>query len=85
MRQKMITLCLTSFEIAQKKRNFSQWVRQKLLDEVQVALEERENRQLYGAYCKLCDITAANPHDYMMKNYYCKKCGDSTEYLGLIE
>ena len=32
MRQKLITLCPTSYEIAQKKPNFSSWVRKKLLE-----------------------------------------------------
>ena len=33
MRQKLITLCPNSFELAQKKGNFSEWVRSKLLEE----------------------------------------------------
>ena len=34
MRQKLITLCPTSFELALKKPNFSSWVRDQLLKEV---------------------------------------------------
>jgi DNA-directed RNA polymerase subunit RPC12/RpoP len=34
MRQKLITLCPTSFELAGRKANFSAWVRRKLLEEV---------------------------------------------------
>ena len=32
MRQKLITLCSNSWEIASKKPNFSKWVRRQLLD-----------------------------------------------------
>jgi hypothetical protein len=32
MRQKLITLCPNSWEIASKKPNFSKWVRRQLLD-----------------------------------------------------
>ena len=81
----MITLCLNSYEIAQKKRNFSGWVREKLLEEAKAAMIVKQDQQLYGAYCKKCDITATNPHVDMMKWYYCKKCHDKTEYLGAIE
>ena len=35
MRQKLITLCSNSWELALKKPNFSLWVRTKLLEEVQ--------------------------------------------------
>jgi len=34
MRQKMITLCPTTYEWAQKEVNFSQWVRSKILERV---------------------------------------------------
>jgi len=34
MRQKLITLCPNSFELASKKPNFSLWVREQLLKEV---------------------------------------------------
>jgi len=40
MRQKLITLCPNSFELAMKKSNFSQWVRTKLLEEVEKNKEE---------------------------------------------
>jgi hypothetical protein len=33
MRQKLITLCPNSFELAKEKRNFSKWVRLKLINE----------------------------------------------------
>jgi hypothetical protein len=33
MHQKMITLCTTTFLLAKRKENFSEWVRQQLLNE----------------------------------------------------
>ena len=33
MRQKMVTLCPTTFELASKKRNFSAWIRRMLSEE----------------------------------------------------
>jgi len=40
MRQKLITLCPNSWEIASKKPNFSKWVRERLMKEDFIA-EER--------------------------------------------
>ena len=42
MRQKLITLCPNSWELAMKKTNFSQWVRSKLLEEVEKNKEQWE-------------------------------------------
>lgn len=42
MRQKLITLCPNSWELAMKKTNFSQWVRQQLLAEVEKNKEQWE-------------------------------------------
>jgi predicted house-cleaning noncanonical NTP pyrophosphatase (MazG superfamily) len=33
MRQKLVTLCPTTFELATKKRNFSAWIRRMLNEE----------------------------------------------------
>lgn len=33
MRQKLVTLCPTTFELAMKKRNFSAWIRRMLNEE----------------------------------------------------
>ena len=35
MRQKLITLCPNTWELAMKKPNFSRWVREQLLKEVE--------------------------------------------------
>jgi len=50
MRQKLITLCPTSFELALKKDNFSAWVRDRLLGEA------RSNEKPWK-YCKSCDTS----------------------------
>jgi len=42
MRQKLITLCPNSFELAQKKLNFSEWVRSKLLEEGNIEVKPIE-------------------------------------------
>jgi len=38
----MITLCLNSYEIAQKMDNFSSWVRDKLLEEEKIEVKPKE-------------------------------------------
>jgi len=45
MRQKLITLCPTSFEEAKKMPNFSAWVRAKLLEKARLDRERIERRQ----------------------------------------
>lgn len=47
MRQKLITLCPTSFEYALRKDNFSEWVRSKLI------AEAKSNEQPWK-YCHSC-------------------------------
>jgi hypothetical protein len=79
MRQKLITLCPTSFELAGRKANFSAWVRRKLLEEVKPSEVE------YGAYCERCDITFARIYKSSMLNYNCDKCSNMTTYLGELE
>jgi hypothetical protein len=79
MRQKLITLCPTSFELAGRKANFSAWVRRKLLEEVKPSEVE------YGAYCERCDITYARNYKSSMLHYNCDKCGNMTTYLGELE
>jgi hypothetical protein len=50
MRHKMITLCLNSFEIAQKMPNFSSWVRKKILEES----GNEEEVVIHTYKCPLC-------------------------------
>jgi|TARA_R110000823_G_scaffold275052_1_gene393871 hypothetical protein len=80
MRQKLITLCPTSFELAGKKNNFSAWVRRKLLEDRARVIDTPS--VLYGAYCEPCDTTYQNPHEDALLAFNCKKCGEDTEYLG---
>jgi len=54
MRQKLITLCLNSFELATKKPNFSAWVRMKLLDEGVEMKEMEIYTPVFEYKCPLC-------------------------------
>jgi hypothetical protein len=47
MRQKLITLCPITWELALKKTNFSAWVRDQLRSE----RNKRENNMKYCRYC----------------------------------
>ena len=60
MRQKLITLCPTSYELAKKKPNFSSWVRKKLL-EGQAKSESDAQPQIkelckHGWYAHICQV-----------------------------
>lgn len=53
MRQKMITLCPTSYEIAQGMTNFSSWVRKQLLN-----MQINQGNQLQKQFiCSDCGTT----------------------------
>tara|TARA_Y100000401_G_scaffold86645_1_gene71965 strand:+ start:742 stop:939 length:198 start_codon:yes stop_codon:yes gene_type:complete len=49
MRQKLITLCPITWELALKKKNFSAWVRDQLRSERNAT----ENKTRYCRYCGL--------------------------------
>ena len=51
MRNKMITLCPTSYELAQKMPNFSAWVRQRLLVEQPTGVVTRPDREILHRKC----------------------------------
>lgn len=51
MRNKMITLCPTSYELAQKMTNFSGWVRQKLLEDHRIHHVTRPDREMLHTTC----------------------------------
>ena len=51
MRHKMVSLCPTTYEKAQKIDNFSKWVREKLLEDSSPMEEVRK----YFARCNMCD------------------------------
>ena len=82
MRHKTITLCLNSFEIASKKANFSGWVRKKLLQEQENAVDRVEKPPMYEAICEPCDIVYANKLSFMVEHQFCTKCHQKCVYLG---
>lgn len=58
MRQKLITLDPTSFELASKKPNFSQWVRDQLRSEDN---KRQEHKQRVATKPKKCVIGCGEP------------------------
>jgi len=52
MRNKMITLCPTSYELAQKMTNFSSWVRRKLLEDRGMGTITRPDREMLTKCCE---------------------------------
>tara|TARA_R110002110_G_C13310836_1_gene705268 strand:- start:744 stop:995 length:252 start_codon:yes stop_codon:yes gene_type:complete len=83
MRQKLITLCPTSFELAGKKANFSAWVRRKLMEEQKI--KDYEYVPLYAMYCKPCNEQFHHPNIAMAETYKCRFCLEDTEFQGLVE
>jgi hypothetical protein len=47
MRQKLLTLCIQTFEVAKKMKNFSSWVRKELK-----AYDEGEDREYWKEKCE---------------------------------
>jgi len=76
MRQKLITLCPNSFEIAQKKANFSQWVRNKLLEDDEASPKSMSN---YEYQCPLCKKTTEWPHQLL--EWECWKCNIKLDFV----
>ena len=66
MRQKLITLCPITWELALKKPNVSAWVRDQLRSE----RNARENKTKYCRYC--------NTH-HPVESFYEHKCSDFME------
>jgi len=86
MRHKMISLCPTSYEKASKMKNFSQWVRQKLLDDA----SPNEDVLKHFARCTRCGETWGSynakrvPHDcgFCLKKGHDPKVKRWTERAG---
>jgi len=78
MRQKLITLCPNSFEIAQKKPNFSKWVRTKLLEEPFDLVKEDI---LYRYRCPLC---TREELDVVRRARNCTKCDYAMQFKGEV-
>jgi len=74
-RQKMITLCPTTYEIAQAMPNFSQWVREQLKYSSVSRIKESIIRYRYD--CNKCDTRYTLNHrdDY----FYCVRDGCNNE------
>ena len=71
MRHKMVSLCPTTYEKAQKSPNFSKWVREKLLEDS----NPREEVRKYFANCRDCGCQWSS---YVQKRVpkpgYCPEC-----------
>jgi len=78
MRQKLITLCPNSFELAQKKPNFSSWVRNKLLEEGGTTGKEA----LMHRY--LCPVCTKEEVWDIRRARECKKCNYLMKYKGQV-
>lgn len=62
MRQKLITLDPTSWDLAAKKPNFSQWVRDQLRS-------ERNKKEIKSQWCRAC-----RGRPVRNGNAYCRNC-----------
>jgi len=76
MRQKLINLCLNSFELAAKKENFSHWVRQKLLEEADIPKPEHLFK------CRACNYERVYPTKAMRP---CPTCGFRLTLIPIIQ
>ena len=86
MRPINVSLCSTTWELAKEKANFSGWVRRKLMEEKEKASPSDHKAQiLFGAYCKICDITYQNTTAFIMEFHHCDICNERCEYLGELE
>lgn len=61
MRNKMITLCPTSYELAQKMPNFSSWVRRMVLQERGMTGATRPDREMLHQACGNFSIASWKP------------------------
>ena len=74
MRHKMVSLCPTTYEKAQKIDNFSKWVRDKLLEDSSPMEEVRK----YFARCNVCDTQFSSYNRQRVpKPGYCPVCIDN--------
>jgi len=87
MRQKLITLCLNSFEMATKMDNFSAWVRGKLLEEGQNnAMGELDNtRYRYKCACCSGEMLPYERKPLRCPNPGCSLMPGHMKYMGVIE
>ena len=78
MRNKMITLCPTSYELSKKMPNFSAWVRRMVLENGQKTGQTKEDRQMFHRACG--NDVLANWKQFTDGTYawvgYCSTCDD---------
>jgi len=79
MRQKLITLCPNSFEIALKKPNFSAWVRMKLLEYDEEVLTEGP---LFKYKCPVCHKLKDFSNQDMA--WRCNLCNVPLDFVSVI-
>ena len=80
MRHKMITLCPTTYEIAQKMPNFSAWVRTKLTEEDPNKVTE--DPIIHQYQCPVCKVK--EEYGVRFANS-CSYCNYPMKYLGVVE
>ena len=78
MRHKMITLCPTSYEVAQKMPNFSSWVRKKILEE---SGSNDEEALMHRYKCPLC---TREELDVIRRARNCTKCNYAMLFKGQV-
>jgi len=79
MRQKLITLCPNSFELAQKKNNFSEWVRTKLLEEADIEVKPIKE---YLFKCQACNAQLVRATKHQVS---CHQCGWLMSYVPSVQ
>jgi len=79
MRQKLITLCPNSFELAQKKDNFSEWVRSKLLEEGGIEVKPIQN---YLFKCQACSAQLVRASKHSVN---CPNCSWKMTYVPSVQ
>ena len=83
MRQKMITLDPTSWEIASKMKNFSGWVRQQLREKNES--EQKVKAIQWESMCETCDMFYLSTSEYAAQWNYCQKCHSLCKFVGMSE
>ncbi len=79
MRQKLITLCPNSFELAQKKDNFSEWVRSKLLQEGGMVVKVMQE---FLFKCEACNAQLVRASKHTVN---CPSCSWKMTYVPSVQ
>jgi len=81
MRNKTMSLCLNSFEIATKMPNFSAWVREKLLEEGLHQLKPDPLGWKYEYECPRCHKNRDFPNQDMA--WRCNMCDVALDFVSV--